>query len=89
MNTEERLHEFERLIKKTVARNIAQHVVISCLVSSHPNKAQLAKEFRKAKERAAVKHLNDEMVTDEASEFIQKEIEDFIWIAEQHATPGG
>lgn len=87
MNTEERLHKLERLMKHSMARINAQQLVIGCLVSTHPDKPQLAKELRRAAEAAAVQHLNDELVTDEVREFIQKEVNEFIWVAEQPRTP--
>lgn len=87
MNIEERLHKLERLTKYTAAKVNAQRVVISCLVSTHPDKAKLAKDLRRATEIVTVQHLNDEMVTDEVRDFIQKEVNEFIWVAEQPRTP--
>lgn len=83
MNTEERLHKLERLAKYQMARINAQQLVISCLVSTHPDKGLLTTELRRASELITVQHLNDEMVSDEVRELIQKEVSDFIWIAQQ------
>ncbi|MBQ0917243.1 hypothetical protein KBW71_02200 [Hydrogenophaga aromaticivorans] len=81
------MHKLERLTKYTAAKVNAQRVVISCLVSTHPDKAKLAKDLRRATEIVTVQHLNDEMVTDEVRDFIQKEVNEFIWVAEQPRTP--
>jgi hypothetical protein len=87
MNTEERLHKLERSMKQTRARINAQKIAISCLISTHPDKVQLAKEMRRVSEVVAVQHLNDEMVSDEVREFIQQEVNELIWVAEQQTKP--
>lgn len=89
MNAEERLHKLERLMKYSMARINAQQLVISCMASTHPDTNKLATELRRASEVVAVQHLNDELVSDEVREFIQKEINDIIWVVQQRRAPGG
>jgi hypothetical protein len=89
MNTEERLLKLERLMKHNTAMLNAQKLVVGCLVSTHPDKANLANEMRRTAELLAVQHLNDEIVSDEVRELVQQEVNDFIWIAQQQKQTAG